>query len=213
MSSQQFGSIFYSLSFYSPLIISFSTLMLSIFTQTLEKAFAFFICVFIITFVRIIGIKGLTSGLNNNNAQNQIPQICLTGLTQSFIPHDVLYSTYILSFSLMYFVLPMILVSKQHNINAINYGVLAFFISYIALDLFVKKSLFCIGSLFSSNVIGNLLSGLGLGAFIVVIMYGTSLKQYLYMNELNSNKEVCSTKAKQQFRCSVYKNGELVGNV
>ena len=31
-----------------------------------------------------------------------------------------------------------------------------------------------------------------------------------FINELNSNKEVCTMPSQQQFKCSVYKNGELV---
>ena len=44
-------------------------------------------------------------------------------------------------------------------------------------------------------------------------MYGTELKGYLYINEINSNKEVCSMPSKQQFKCKVYKDGALVGNI
>jgi hypothetical protein len=105
------------------------------------------------------------------------------------------------------------MVSIDSKMNTINYGVLAFFISYIVLDLFIKKNLSCIPSLFSSTVIMDIIGGLGLGALIAgVIMYGTTLKSYLYINEINPNKEVCSMPSKQQFRCSVYKNGELVGS-
>jgi hypothetical protein len=43
-------------------------------------------------------------------------------------------------------------------------------------------------------------------------MYGSKFNNYLYINEINTNKEVCSMPTKQQFKCSVYKNGELVGS-
>jgi uncharacterized membrane protein len=146
--------------------------------------------------------------------ENSIPDICLTGITQIFIPKDITYSTYILSFTLMYFLMPMIMLSSQSKTNAINYGVLAFFVAYIVLDLFIKKSLACIPAFFSTLVIGDVLSGVFLGGIISgLIMYGTTLKSYLYINEINANKEVCSMPSKQQFKCRVFKNGELVGNV
>jgi hypothetical protein len=114
----------------------------------------------------------------------------------------------------MYFIAPMIMVSKQNNINAINYGVLAFFIAYIGLDLFIKNSLQCIPGFFSSLIIGNILSGLFLGAVIAgLIMYGSNMKSYLYINEVNTNKEVCSMPSKQQFKCRVFKDGTLIGNL
>jgi ABC-type thiamin/hydroxymethylpyrimidine transport system permease subunit len=94
-----------------------------------------------------------------------------------------------------------------------NYGVLGFFIAYIILDIFIKGSLNCIPGFFSNLVIGDMLSGIFLGGVIAgVVMYGSSLKSYLYINEVNNNQEVCSMPSKQQFKCSVYKNGELVGS-
>jgi hypothetical protein len=122
----------------------------------MEKASVFFLWIFVITFLRIC----IFSVFGNNNNATQIPAICLTGNIQMFIPSDVTYSMYILCFSLAYFFTPMVMLSSQSNTNAINYGVLAFFMAYIALDLFIKKSLSCIQSVFSSLVIGDILSGL-----------------------------------------------------
>ena len=203
-------NIFNSLSFYSPIIISVSIVVFSMFTGTMIKSFIFFGWLFLITFIRIIALKGLDNSQTNNN----IPPICLTGLTEMFIPKDVTYSTYILSFSMMYFIIPMVMVSTQFKTNAINYGVLAFFIAYIVLDLFVKHTLSCIPSIFSRNVVCSLLGGLFLGSLISgIIMYGSGAKKYLFINELNTNKEVCSMPSKQQYKCKMYRNGELVGNV
>ena len=202
-------NIFNSLSFYSPIIICVSIVLFSMFTVTMEKAFVFFVWIFIITFIRIIVFKGL-----NSDSVIAIPEICVTGLSELFIPMDVTYSTYILTFTMMYFITPMVMVSAQNKVNALNYGVLAFFIAYIVLDLFIKKSLSCINKILSTLVIGDILSGLFLGGLISgIIMYGTSLKSYLYINEINTNKEVCSMPSKQQFKCSVYKDGALVGEV
>jgi hypothetical protein len=202
-------NIFNSLSFYSPIIICVSIVVFSMFTSTIEKSFVFFMWIFVITFIRIIVFKGLSSG-----KVTEIPPICLTGLSELFIPKDVTYSTYILSFTMMYFIMPMIMISVQNKINAINYGVLAFFIAYIALDLFVKTSLSCVSGIFSGLVIGDILSGLSLGCIVAgLIMYGSTLKGYLYINEINSNKEVCSMPSKQQFKCRVFKDGTLIGNL
>jgi len=203
-------NVFQTLSFYSPIIICVSIIVFSMFTITLEKAFVLFIWIFIITFIRIIVFKGFK---NDANGGVPIPDICMTGLSQIFIPKDVTYSLYILTFTLMYFIVPMIMISVQKKVNVMNYGVLAFFISYIALDLFVKKSLACIPTLFSTLVIGDIISGLFLGGIVSgLIMYGTNLKTYLFINEMNSNKEVCSMPSKQTYRCNVFRNGELVSS-
>ena len=200
--------ICYSLSFYSPIIMCVSIVLFSMFTSSIGKAFAFFVCIAIITFIRIIVFKGL-----NTLEPNQIPSICSTGLSELFIPQDITYSTFILTFTMMYLITPMIMISTQNKMNFINYRILAFFLAYIALDLFVKNQLNCI-QLFSSLVIGNILSGLFLGAVISgIIMYGSTLKSYLYINEINTNKEACSRPSKQQFKCRVFKDGTLIGNM
>lgn len=200
-------NLLYSLSFYSPIIILISVLLFSIFTGSISKVAWYYLWVFVITFLRVILFK------STGYSDESIPEICSTGLTDIFIPKDVTYSTYILTFTMMYFFFPMVMVSNQSNINVINYGVLAFFITYIMLDLFIKSSLHCIPSFFSKLVIGNIVSGLFLGGVIAgIIMYGSNLKGYLFINEVNNNKEVCSMPSKQQFKCSVYKNGELVGS-
>jgi len=204
-------NIFNSLSFYSPIIICVSIVLFSMFTSTMEKGFVFFIWIFIITFIRIIVFKGFK--LNQDFVSNEMPNICLTGISQLFIPKDVTYSVYILTFTMMYLFTPMLMVSKQHNVNIINYGILGFFLAYIALDLGVKYQLNCI-KLVSSLVIGDVLSGLFLGGVISgIIMYGSTLKSYLYINEINTNKEVCSMPSKQQFKCRVFKDGTLIGNM
>ena len=204
-------NILNSLSFYSPIIICVSIVLFSMFTSTMEKAFVFFVWIFIITFIRIIVFKGFKT--NQNLAPNEMPNICLTGISELFIPQDITYSTYMLTFTMMYLITPMLMVSKQHNINIINYGILSFFLAYIALDLFIKNQLNCI-KLFSSLVIVDILSGLFLGAVISgIIMYGSTLKSYLYINEINTNKEVCSMPSKQQFKCRVFKDGTLIGNM
>jgi hypothetical protein len=203
--------ICYSLSFYSPIIICVSIVLFSMFTSSIGKAFAFFVCIAIITFIRIIVFKGFKS--NQDFGSNEMPNICLTGLSELFIPKDVTYSTFILSFTMMYLITPMIMIYTQNKMNFINYRILAFFLAYIALDLFVKNQLKCI-QLFSSLVIGNILSGLFLGAVISgIIMYGSTLKSYLYINEINTNKEACSRPSKQQFKCRVFKDGTLIGNM
>jgi len=197
-----------AVSFYAPMIIYIGIILFSMFTGTQEKAFVYFLWLALITFIRIILMK---ISPNVISEKDKIPDECLTGVTSMFVPNDITFSTYILSFTMMYFVTPMMMSSTQNKINMMNYGVLAFFIAYIILDLFIKRSLKCIEGFYTPATICDILGGMFLGALISgVAMYGTPLKPYLFINELNSNKEVCSMPSKQQFKCAVYKNGELV---
>ena len=198
--SNSMMNVFNSLSFYSPLIILSSVYVFSMFTSTISKFGWYLLWFFTISCVRYF--------MYTATPVPDTPNICNT-----FIPLDYTYSTYVLTFTMVYFLMPMILVSKQNKINAINYGVLAFFVSYIALDLFIKKSLACIPAFFSTLVIGNFLGGILGGVIAVLVMYGSTLKNYLFINEANTNKEVCSMPSKQQFKCRVFKDGTLIGDI
>jgi hypothetical protein len=50
------------------------------------------------------------------------------------------------------------------------------------------------------------------GIVIITLLYAGGSSNYLFFNEISSNKEVCTMPKKQTFKCSVYKNGELVGS-
>jgi hypothetical protein len=47
---------------------------------------------------------------------------------------------------------------------------------------------------------------------MAVILFYSDKISLLFINELNSNKEVCTVPSKQQFKCSLYRNGEIVGS-
>jgi hypothetical protein len=94
--------------------------------------------------------------------------------------------------------------------NSTNYLVVLFFIIYIVFDILVKLTNGCI--LHTTSLVGDIIGGGGLGAAIAALIYFSPIQSYLFVNELNSNKEMCSMSSKQTFRCSVYKNGELISS-
>lgn len=200
----------YFISFYSPQIIVLGILMFSLFSVAIDKFAVYMLWFFVITFLRVVVVK-LTGGVGNTTYTP--PAICKTGLSQMFITNDVTYSTYILTFTLFYLIMPMILTTYQTNHNIINYYVMSFLTAYILFDLFVKRTLFCVPSLFSVQVISDVLAGAGLGALIAgPIMFGSAWQKHLFLNETSGDGTVCSVPSKQQFKCSVYKNGELVSS-
>lgn len=188
-----------ALSFYSPVIISTSILIFSIFSGALGKGLFFIFWLLVVTSIRIL-VLWLLPG---NNVVTQIkPPICDMG---SFLPYDNgTYSTFILCFSFLYFTMPMYIA------NNINYMVILFFLIYIIFDIFVKLTHKCVSSV--RLLFGDILSGAGLSAIIASLIYTSPIRSYLFINEIASNKEVCSMASKQKFKCAVYKNGELVGS-
>jgi hypothetical protein len=199
-------SIFQAISFYSPLIILISIFLFSIFSSAILKGFFYIFWLSIITAIRMLIIWGTTK----NNHPREVLEICNTGILLPYT--NLTYSTYILCFTLFYFVTPMILIGKQ---SSINYTMILFFIAYIIFDLFIKISTRCVPTKITNDIswasiFADLVSGIGMGSLISGLLYGTSLREKLFINEVNSNNEVCTAPSKQQFKCSVYKNGELV---
>ena len=58
----------------------------------------------------------------------------------------------------------------------------------------------------------NVVSGLISGLLIIVAMNAGGSSKFLFFNEIQSSKVVCTRPKKQQFKCAVYKNGELISN-
>ena len=60
--------------------------------------------------------------------------------------------------------------------------------------------------------VDTLLVGGLFGVLMALILFYSDKISLLFINELNSNKEVCSVPSKQMFRCSVFKDGMIIGS-
>ena len=190
-------------SFYSPIGIMFAIYVFSIFSAAINKGILYIGCVGFATALRYLGlmIMGVQDSKNTN-------PICDTGVYLPYTGRS--YSTFMLTYTAMYFIIPMFIITSQNKTNTLNYPVIAFFIFYIIFDLFIKISLLCFKLDYA--VLGDLLSGGVLGVGTALTFFMNDKISLLFINELNSNKEVCSVPSKQQFRCSVYKDGQIVGS-
>jgi len=114
------------------------------------------------------------------------------------------FSIFVIAFTIMFVCLPMFLT------NNINYWVFGGLLFYLLIDVGIRYSKKCITTIIDGLL--NLLSGSALGiAFSIALYYGKAAN-YLFYNNLSSNNVVCSMPKKQTFKCSVYKNGELVSS-
>lgn len=204
-------SVFAALSFYSPLIVMISILLFSIFSSATYKGLFYIFCLFSATALRYVAVVFSDKHFRDPDNKTPLPalnEICNAGI---FFPTtDNTYSTFILVLTLTYFLAPMMIISKQNKINTINYAVITFFVSYICYDFLLKKYLYgCVD--YSTQLLADGISGIGLGILVVFILISTGNSSVLFINELTSNKEVCTRPSKQQFKCSLYKNGEIVG--
>ena len=115
------------------------------------------------------------------------------------------FSAFVFAFTIMYLSLPMF------SNGSPNFWVFSGLLVYFFLDMFIKMYKKCtvqMGDLFL-----NVLLGLASSGLIVSLMYAGGSGKYLFFNEISSNKEICSMPKKQTFKCKMYKNGELVGDV
>lgn len=205
-SNIQMVGLFKSLSLYLPLILLSSLLIFSIMSSTLQKFLFYVVIILFIIMLRLIVYKF------SKPIEVELPADCSVGLIHTFIPQDVLFGTYLLSFTLFYFLTPMILLTIDSNTDSINYIIILFFMCYIFLDLSMKKQMGCTKYITNVGIAGNFFSGTLLGSGISALMYTSPIRNLLYVGEVNSDKEVCSMPSQQKFKCRVYKNGELVGS-
>jgi len=197
-------SILEALSLYSPLITMLSILIFSIFSSALYKGLFYIasvLCVtaarmgFLFTFVKEYGTEA------NEKCKNG-RLMPYTGRT---------YSTFIMMYTVCYFVVPMIILTKTNDENMVNPYVVAFFAAYICFDIIMKLYLMeCIT--FGMGLIGDFLLGGVAGAGLALLLFYGDQISLMFINELNSNKEVCSVPSKQKFKCVLYKDGMIVGS-
>lgn len=106
-------------------------------------------------------------------------------------------------FTFVYILIPMIV-----N-NALNLPFLCILLILFAVDSGIRSQNKCttlIGILFGSVI------GIVLGIMWYLIIFNNA-PYLLYYDDLISNKVACSRPTKQQFKCSVYKNGQLLQSV
>jgi hypothetical protein len=79
------------------------------------------------------------------------------------------------------------------------------------MDIFIKlykKCVIKIGDLFL-----NILLGATSAALIVTLMYAGGSGKYLFFNEMSSDKQVCYKPSNQTFKCSLYKDGQIISEL
>lgn len=112
-------------------------------------------------------------------------------------------SALFIAFTFAYVFLPM-----RYN-DQMNYPVIITLLCLLALDSLSKIKGKCTTA--GGSVLGALL-GFVFGALWYSLFHGMGYDSLLYFDEMDSNNVVCSKPSKQTFKCSVYKNGELVSS-
>jgi len=106
-------------------------------------------------------------------------------------------------FTLAYLIIPMIESSMINPIIIASLTVLS------SINIFYQLNNSCTDNI---GVLISIIFGLLLGAVWFVLFWLYDKRDLLFYNELLSNNAVCSRPKKQTFKCSVYKNGEIISS-
>ena len=110
-----------------------------------------------------------------------------------------------LAFTTLYLILPMI--HHEAQVNPYLLIVMSIFVIGNAITRIKKK---CNNII---DIVSGILIGGGFGTAWFYIFWATNNHKLLFIDSLVSNKVICNRPAKQTFKCSVYKNGQLIKNL
>ena len=185
-------------SFISPTLLVFFLFMSSLFNQNL-KGLVYLAGLLIASLVNIFFMNIIGSGRDENEAFScsvfDIPHV-----SQYNSPYP---SSLIIAFTVAYLVLPM-----KYN-KQMNYAVLGFLLCLLGIDVITKVQNKC--TTYAGAILGGLV-GFLLGTIWYIFFHGAGFDSLMYFDELRSDNVVCSRPSKQTFKCSVYKNGELISS-
>jgi hypothetical protein len=183
--------------FYSPILLATGMVSLSFVFQNFK---GFILLGF---FLAMLFLRDFIYKLNGATLTKDDNTIC-TGV-KYFNYGDSTLSAFAFAFIIMYISIPMF------SNGSVNYWIFSGLIVYFLTDIFIKIYKECILNM--SELFLNILAGLASSAIIVTLMYAGGSSKHLFFNEIQSNKEICSMPKNQTFKCNVYKNGELIGNL
>ena len=194
----ELSNIFRLISIISPLMIVFFLVMVSIFNQDL-KGMVYLGGLLIASAINILFMNILKKTRLEDEAYS-CNLVELPWMSQYNVP---LQSSLVIAFTFFYILMPMI-----YN-EQMNLPIVISLLSIFFMDGYVKLSDRCssILGVFMGGIIGGIL-----GLIWYTIFHSAGKDSLLYFDEMASNNVICSRPAKQTFKCSVYKNGELISS-
>ena len=182
----------------SPLLLGFFLVMSSLFNQNL-KGLIYLAGVLMASVINIFLMNQIKSPVSDK-ASLSCNLVDLPFITEFNSPAP---SSLFIAFTIAYLVLPM-----KYN-NNMNYVILASLLGLFGIDAITKIQNNCttVGGSFLGALVGFIL-----GSIWYTLFHVSGYDSLLYFDELESNNVTCSRPSKQTFKCSVYKNGELISS-
>jgi hypothetical protein len=179
----------------SPFLLAFLMVMISIINSNI-KGFIYLLGLIILFIFVILFQNSIKVPINTTN------NFCnMFSISQYSVPS---FNSALYLYTIMYILLPMI------SMEMINFPLIIVFVLLYVLDSIIKYKNKC--SSLIGIIMGSIL-GLFFGISWFLLIRSTGQKGLLYYDDLVSNKIACSRPTKQNFKCQVYKNGELIQNI
>ena len=189
-----YPNVFQYFSMISPFLVILLFVFISIINSNL-KGFIYLLGIFLLFFLVLLFQKVLR--IEAPNDRSPYCEVFAFPLPLHGVPS---FNSSIFIFTIVYLFIPMI------NHNIMNFPLLILLFVIFAIDCVIKTSGKC-----TSPV------GVILGSFIGMVwglmwyfLIQNQNPELLYYDDLISNKIACSRPTQQQFKCSVYQNGQLL---
>jgi len=200
--TSSFSNLFSFLGLMAPLLIIFFVVASSLFNTDLKGIVYLggLLCASVVNLFFMNSIKSERGG--DADSVCNLWNIDFMGTWNNY-NSPALGSMY-LGFTFIYLFLPM-LAHKQ-----VNYAMIATILFLFGLNASVNISKNCNKM---DGIFLGVLSGILLGMCWYGIFHAAGYDTLLYYPEMQSNNVICKKPSKQTFKCSVYKNGEIVSTM
>lgn len=202
--SLSFSTLFELIAAMSPIMIVFFIVMISVFNQNVKGL------LYLVGLLGAMFLNGLVVGVYDKikkpvDPRSDIPHICslpfdypgFMGNRNSSI------NSLILAFTAVYIIAPMEFIEGGQRNVLVILSMITFWVIDTAINIYRKCSTP------QGYILGTCIgAGAGYGWFSV---FNAGNKNLLFFNELIGGKYYCDKPTEQQFKCKVFKNGELVG--
>ena len=189
-------------SMVAPFIIAFFMVMISIFNFNFKG----FIYIFGLIILFLIITLFQTIIKYNPSKYGVVSRICKTfSFPDPFGLYSIpQFSSSMYSFTFLYLFSPMIATGLY------NIPLLVSILSFYVIDTVIKVNGNCTNPL---GVLFGTIMGIVWGSIFFMILRTYNNADLLFYDDYLSDKVACTRPSKQQFKCRVYKNGELLGTL
>ena len=193
-----FSNLLQFFSAIAPILLVFCLIMISLFNSDI-KGMVYLGGMLVASLINLIILNTLKI-----RHQHDVPHFC----NLIDFPFNIneytspAFNSMFIAFTLAYLYMPM------SYISGIKYPVIIFVFGLLVLDGVTKMMGGC--TTFTGIFLGVCV-GLILGIGWFALFYNTDHKDLLFFGAEDSNNVVCSRPKEQTFKCSVYKNGTIIG--